>query len=389
VNALTADRPMLMIESDPGRLGSRCVSIQNLPPDLLAFLRSGPQSGRLLQAMLRVRVVGDVGSGADDLPDIFGHHQVVETGVRFIPHFPFEPGVLFRATFDPQQFGRPELSEMLTLEFSLPRDKSLTRTGVTGIFPTCASLPENLLRFYVCFSNPMRRGGAQEHIRLLGPDGRPAPDVLYRPPIELWDRGMRHLTILLDPGRIKRRVGPNRALGPPLKAGREYTLAVGSGMVDSSGRRLRETFYKSFLVTEAVREPVAVGQWKMLLPAAKSRQPLELLFPKPLDWALLRQSITVASKGNRQIDGRIDIGQDERRWSFVPKLRWASGPYCIRVAPGLEDVCGNSLLAAFDRPLRTARDLACEVDGRLNTLSFMTLAVHGVRAAAQSTSKRL
>jgi len=214
----------------------------------------------------------------------------------------------------------------------------------------------------VCFSGPMERGRAREQITLLGPDGRPAPDALYSPPIELWDRSMTHLTILLDPGRIKRWVGPNRALGPPLKAGQEYTLAVGSGMVDSSGRRL-ESFYKSFLVTEAVREPITVDQWRILPPAAKTRQPLELLFPKPLDWALLRQSITVASKGSQQIDGCVDIDQGERRWNFVPKSRWASGPHCIRVAPGLEDVCGNSLRGAFDRPLRSTGDLACEVGG--------------------------
>jgi hypothetical protein len=372
VNGLTTNQPTLITESDPGRPGSWCVSIQNLHPDLVALLRSRPQSGRLLQDMLRVRVNGVEGPGDEDLPDIFGRHQVVETGVRFMPHFPFEPDVPFRAIFDPRQLGRPELSEVLTLDFSLSRDMGAKLTGVTRIFPSCDSLPENLLRFYVCFSGPMERGRAREQITLLGPDGRPAPDVLYSPPTELWDRSMTHLTILLDPGRIKRWVGPNRALGPPLKAGQEYTLAVGSGMVDSSGRRLRESLYKSFQVTEAVREPITVDQWRIVPPAAKSRQTLELLFPKPLDWALLRQSITVASKGNQQIDGRVDIDQGERRWSFVPKSRWASGPHCIRVAPGLEDVCGNSLLGAFDGPLRSAHDLACEVDERLNTLLFMS-----------------
>jgi hypothetical protein len=363
VNTLATNRPMLMIESDPCRPGSRCVSIQNLDPDLMAILRSCPQPARVLQAMLRVRVIGVGGPGNEDLPDIFGLHQVVETGVRFIPHFPFEPGVLFRAIFDAQQLDRPELSEVLTLEFSLPRDRSPTRTGVMRVFPSCDSLPENLLRFYVCFSSPMQRGRAEEHITLLGPDGRPAPDVLYRPPIELWDRSLRYLTILLDPGRIKRGVGPNRALGPPLKAGQEYTLAIGSGMVDSSGRPLRESFYKSFCVTEAVREPIAVEQWKILAPATKSHQPLEVMFPKPLDWALLGQSIAVVSENGQLMRGRISIDRGERRWSFTPQSRWTSGRYCIRVAPGLEDVCGNSLLGAFDRPLRSAADLACEVGG--------------------------
>ena len=171
---------------------------------------------------------------------------------------------------------------------------------------------------------------------------------------------MRRLTILLDPGRLKRWVGPNRELGPPLKAGQRYTLAIGSGMVDLSGRSLRQSFYKPFLVTEAVREPITIAHWKILPPATKSRQSLAIKFPKPLDWALLRQAITITPEGGRRILGRIAIDQDERQWSFTPTSPWVAGSYFVRVASGLEDVCGNGLLAAFDRPLRSGSDLAIE-----------------------------
>jgi hypothetical protein len=231
---------------------------------------------------------------------------------------------------------------------------------VKHIFPTADLLPENLLRFYLCFSNSMQRGRAEAQITLLGPDGRPAPDVLYRPPLELWNKSMRHLTILLDPGRLKRGVGPNRELGPPLKAGQRYTLAIGSGMVDFSGRPLQRSYYKPFCVTEAVREPIAVSQWKIVSPATKSRQPLALIFPKPLDWSLLRHTIAIAAEGGQLIRGRIAIDKDETRWSFTPTSPWAAGSYDIRIASSLEDVCGNSLLGAFDRPLRPGSDLPIE-----------------------------
>jgi hypothetical protein len=295
----------------------------------------------------------------------------------------------FRAIFDPRQLGRPDLPEAITLEFSLPRKSSTARTEVKRVLPSSDSLPENLLRFYVCFSSAMQRGFAVKHVTLLGPDGEPVPDALYRPPIELWDKSLRYLTILLDPGRIKRWVGPNRALGPPLKAGQSYTLVIGSGMVDSSGRPLRESFYKSFHVTEAVREPIAVEQWKILPPATGGRKPVEITFPSPLDWALLAQSITVASEDNQPIDGRVGIDRAERRWRFTPKSRWISGCYRIRVAPSLEDVCGNSLLGAFDRPLRSAGDSARSIAEPRNSISFSTAAVDGALTFAQSTSKRL
>jgi hypothetical protein len=298
--------------------------------------------------------------GGEELPDVLGHYQVLQGEIRFIPYFPFESGVRYRASFDPRQLGRPEFSKGAALEFSVPRAISAALTQVEHVFPSSDSLPENLLRFYVCFSNSMQRGRAKELISLLGPDGQPAPDVLYRPPVELWDRSMRHLTILLDPGRLKRGVGPNRELGPPLKADLQYTLAIGSGMVDSSGRPLRESFYKPFRVTEAVRERIVVEQWMILPPARKSLQPLVLMFPKPLDWALLWRTINIETEGGQPIGGRVAIDQGERRWSFTPTSPWPARSYHVRIASSLEDVCGNSLLAAFDRPVRAARNLVNE-----------------------------
>jgi hypothetical protein len=38
--------------------------------------------------------------------------------------------------------------------------------------------------------------------------------------------------------------------------------------------------------------------------------------------------------------------------SFTPTLPWIAGIYHIRVGSILEDVCGNSIAGAFDRPLR-------------------------------------
>lgn len=354
-----------MVNFDPRQPGSRYVSLRNLPPDLIASLAGRPDAVRLLQSLFRVRVIGVGVPGDEELPDVLGRHEILENEVRFIPRFPFDSGIRFGAIFDPNPLGYPEVSEVLTLEFSLARPMSLKCPQVKRVFPSSDSLPENLLRFYVCFSNPMQRGRSEEQIRLLGADGRPAPDTLYRPPVELWDKSMRHLTILLDPGRLKRGVGPNRALGPPVKAGQKYTLAIGSGMIDFSGRSLRESFYKSFHVTEAVREPIVIEQWKILSPARKSRQPLVLMFPKPLDWAMLWRAITIASEGAETIDGRITIDQGERRWSFTPTAPWTAESYYVRIAPGLEDVCGNNALGAFDRPLRSASSPLTDLVSRL------------------------
>jgi hypothetical protein len=224
-------------------------------------------------------------------------------------------------------------------------------TEVTHVFPSSGILPENLLRFYVCFSNSMQRGRALEEILLLDPDGQPVADALYRPPLELWDRAMRCLTVLLDPGRLKRWVGPNIKLGPPLKVGQQYTLEIGSGMVDGHGQPLGTSFRKHFQVSDPIREQIATENWKVLAPATGSREALALTFPYHLDWALLLRTITIRSQDGVAINGQIVIDQSERRWIFTPNSPWIPGAYHICVGSDLEDVCGNDIAGPFDRPL--------------------------------------
>src|SRR6516162_9346773 len=113
-------------------------------------------------------------------------------------------GVPFCAILDLCELRQPGLTDVKTLAFSSPEETATSETKVSHVYPWNDVLPENLLRFYVRFSNPMRRGRAEENIEILGPNGRSAPDVLYRAPVELWDSSMTCLTVLLDPARLKR-----------------------------------------------------------------------------------------------------------------------------------------------------------------------------------------
>ena len=215
-----------------------CVSAHSLRPDLVASVGAG------IECVLRVMVADAGAADVEDLPDISGEHEVAGGTVRFIPDCPFEPGVRFRAILDLGALGQPGLAEVLSHEFSFPKEAPVTEPEVSQVFPSSDVLPENLLRFCVRFSGPMQRGRAEANVAILRPDGSPAPDVLYRAPVELWDTSMTCLAILLDPGRLKRGVGPNRMLGPPLRVGERYILAVGPGMIDVHGRPLRQRFTK-------------------------------------------------------------------------------------------------------------------------------------------------
>jgi hypothetical protein len=352
-----ATEPALAIEFDPGGLGW-CVRARNLAPDLVASL--GGRAGSLLRVS-----IAEAGPPDDDLPDISGDYHILSDGVRFIPHIAFDSGIRFRAILNLGALGRPGLTEVRTREFSFPRETGGMETRVGCVFPSSDVLPENLLRFYVRFSNPMHRGRAPENIDILRPDGRSAPDVLYRAPVELWDSSMTCLTILLDPGRLKRGVGPNRELGPPLQAGERYTLAIGRGMIDMYSRPLYQSFSKAFSVSEAIREPIAIEAWKIAPPTMGSNEPLALRFPSPLDWAQLWHGISVASDAGEPIAGRIGIDSGETRWRFTPDEPWQAGTYSVRVAQDLEDICGNTPYGLFDGPFRPVDEVAWQTPTRL------------------------
>ncbi len=338
--------------------GPHGVSVRALGSDMMLLLAGYLQNGGAQNSVLRVSVGGVPGCGGEDLPDVAGRYRLLDDGLQFCPHFPFEPGVSYRASFDPRPLCGSDSTGALTLDFRWADAMPAPAAEVERVYPTADVLPENLLRFYVCFSNPMRRGLAGAEIELLGTDGTPAHDVLYRAPVELWDRSMRVLTVLLDPGRLKRGVGPNRALGPPLQAGETYTLMVGAGMMGMSGGQLGGAFCKPFRVAPAVREPVAVTRWTLEPPVCGTLHALILLFPAPLDWAMLLHAIAVVSADGQAISGHVTVDQCERRWCFTPASPWEPGGYEVRVAAGLEDVCGNNLAAAFDRPFRPGGDLA-------------------------------
>jgi len=344
------------------------VVVRHGDPALLGRLREAMASCVDIGHVLCASVAPDDGVTAMDLPRIAGTCAVLGSDIVFTPWFPFEPGMRYRAVFDPRGVDEVGIDATLTLAFSLPAVTARAPV-VLDIFPSAATLPENLLRLYVLFSEPMQRGCAERQIAMLTADGQPAVDVLYRAPVELWDSSMRCLTILLDPGRLKRGVGPHRALGPPLAEGAAYTLSVGAGMTGAFGATLRDGALKRFHTGGAVREPVNVGAWTIAPPRAGTREALVLTFPRPLDWAMLHHAVDVMLDGAR-LHGTCEVGVGETTWRFTPASNWAPGRYGIEVAADLEDSCGNDLRAAFDRPLRTVPGPAPRVHHDRETLCF-------------------
>jgi len=363
VKSPVTDHPTLRVNVDPHHDGADSVTLSCPGPEFGALLAGAARPADLLKSVFRVTVAQNPSEESPSLPSVSGRYVILEGEIQFVPTFPFEPGVKYRTTFNLSGIESFPAEESVTLDFTIsPKNETVEPAVVNQIFPSCDVLPENLLRFYVHFSTSMRRGRAPEEIALFDSDGRPVDDALYRAPVELWDRTMRRLTVLLDPGRLKRRVGPNVALGSPLKAEQQYILQVGSGMLDQHGRPLRGPFRKQFLAGEPIREPIAVKDWQLHRPTAGSWQALALTFSRPLDRALALAAIRIESEDGSVIGGQVEVDRCETRWSLAPSSAWSPGAYRVQVSSQLEDVCGNTPTAAFDRPLRASPGAATEHD---------------------------
>jgi hypothetical protein len=283
------------------------------------------------------------------LPPMLGRYQLDTSTLRFEPRFPLAPGVVYRAVFHPESLHTGASSESpLVAAYQLPARRSTESTVVSAVYPSADELPENLLKFYLHFSAPMSRGRVYQHIHLLDAAGDDVELPFLELDQELWDPAMTRLTLLLDPGRIKRGVRPLEEVGSSLQPGRRYTLVIDRSWPDAAGQPLQADYRKSFTVSAAERTPPAPSDWRVTAPAAGSRAPLEVDFPRPLDRALALRLIRVAAPDGRDLDGAVDVSDQERRWTFTPAAPWSAGAHALVIATTIEDLAGNNIGKAFD-----------------------------------------
>lgn len=282
--------------------------------------------------------VFSVYAGPGDVPAMLGNYTIEAGVLEFHPRFPLAPGVHYRAVFRPP--GGPPIER----SFDGPKPPDHATTRVEHIYPSAAVLPANLLKLYIVFSAPMSRGEAWKRIHLLDEGGRPIKGAFLEIDQELWDPDLRRLTVLFDPGRIKRDLAPNLQMGVPIVEGHKYTLAVDRGFPDARGVPLAEAFRKPFRGGPADRIPPDPATWRIVAPSAGSRNALAVKFPKPLDYALLQRTLEVVG-----VRGAVAVDLNETEWLFTPAEPWKPGGYKLAIDTTLEDLAGNRIGRAFDR----------------------------------------
>ncbi len=314
--------PLLAFVSDPGSEHFGTVVLKGAP---------APQDW---PNVFTVRVE----SAGPDAPPVLGDYQVEGDSVRFRPRFAFRAGLTYSA-----RFGET------TLAFTMPARDPGERPRVVALYPSSPEVPANLLRLYIHFSHPMWAKQLSESVHLIDAEGREVPLPFVEVEAGLWDREGKRLTLFFHPGRVKRGVGPNLALGPPLATGRVYRLVVDREMRDQRGYELEASFERAFRVGAADRTSPDPSRWKISVRDRSS--PLEVDLDEPLDRALLLRLVRVKSDAGVEVPGVSRVSSNETRLVFTPEGRWSPGTYRLIVDPELEDLAGNKPGRLFDEEI--------------------------------------
>ncbi len=151
--------------------GRRAIAVFGLEPDVVARVGAAGLTPEDWRRILAVRVAD---GAAREAPPMLGAYAVSEDALVFTPRFDLKPGLRYRATFDPSQLpGATEGStDRVTVDIQLPGgDPPAPETRVEAVYPSSDELPENLLRFYIQFSAPMRQGESYRFVHLVAIGG--------------------------------------------------------------------------------------------------------------------------------------------------------------------------------------------------------------------------
>ena len=206
-----------------------------------------------------------------------GRYKTTMDTISFTPFFPFVPGQFYRVEWK-RRAESGGAFRMASFCIASPAHETL---HIVEIAPSAPTLPTTTLRFYITFSRSMRGQFDRRSLRLADDAGHVVTGAFMEFGQELWSANGRRLTLLFDPGRIKRGVTANRIEGPPFKPGCAYTFSV--TLPVSSASQTGSVFTVRFKTSPALREPLNPKLWRLTPPQAGTRAPLVLQFDRVMD----------------------------------------------------------------------------------------------------------
>ena len=274
---------------------------------------------------------------------IFGQWHQDRHYLHFKPVIPFTHGLTYRFMV------AGNIVETFTVS-----TKAMAPTKVVCIYPSIDTVPENLLKIYVRFSAPMGDQYSESFIHMTDQSGDTLDKIFLPLQPELWNAKHDILTLWLDPGRIKRELGPNKTWGTPLEAGDKYIIHISPEWKDKHGVPLGNSHQKTLIAGLADRAKLTIDEWDLELPLSGTNQPLVVNFNASLDYLLLQECLTI-TRDKEVVPGTSQVNRTQSNWCFTGEEPWSEGIYELQVESRLEDIAGNNLNRLFDEEIDVSK----------------------------------
>ena len=314
------------------------VSLRFVPPgsppsDMRVEAANVPPGAALTLHLMRDGMMG---------PAMFSRVMSRNGGLILVPAFPLEPGARYRASL------RLPDGRKLEADHRMPGGSPGVAPRVSRILPEVATVPANLLKFYLEFTEPMREGREVfDLIRLMDEQGLEVPSPWRRQ--ELWSEDARRLSLWIHPGRIKRGVNLRESMGPVLKPGRRYRLVLDGRLRGADGTAMGRDHVHAFSTAAEDHDMPDPRRWRIEPPGAGTLRALRVTGAEPLDQALLRRCQWVEDALGEKVAATVEIARGGMAWAWIPRHPWPAGRYHLCVNEWLEDLAGNTPARPFER----------------------------------------
>ncbi|HMJ68302.1 MAG TPA: Ig-like domain-containing protein [Cyclobacteriaceae bacterium] len=269
---------------------------------------------------------------------VLGTVEVDHDVIRFTPSVQLQRG----QTYD-IFYGNDKIHS-----FTIPLDTNATPPKIVGSYPSCDTVPENILKMYLAFDQPMMEGRSKQFVSLFdATTGDTVEGAFLDLQPELWNEDQTVLTLWFDPGRVKRDLIPNKELGAVLVKDHRYVFLVSSGWKSKSGQAAGSGYQRYFFTGPRDSGKPDVATWSVTTPKAGSSDTLLVRSAEPIDWALLSYAISVVDN-DKVVPGTIAAGDCEQSFRFMPADPWPAGAYRLVIESRLEDLAGNNLNRLFE-----------------------------------------
>ena len=271
---------------------------------------------------------------------ILGKRIVENDSLIFIPIVPFSVNQSYKVVYKNEVY-----------HFELPPLSISEPLTVLAIYPLADTLPNNILKFYFEFSEPLAEGQVYPKIQLYDANNQVIPEAFVNLGTELWDENRTRLTLWIDPGRVKTHLLRHDTEGEVLGENKTYHLKIAPDIVSKKGNVLKQEITKSFYTSQAIREALEYKKWQI----SGSKNRIDIQTGRIMDYGTAKKMIQVFDKKSKQVAGKWGFGETETVLRFTPENPLTQGKYFLKINTLIEDVSANNINAPFDRNTKTQK----------------------------------